>query len=101
MEIYYCCPPVELAAHMLRKLEQAPGVTALIVLPYWESAVFWPLLRTAAGFHTAVRSHMMLEAVCQDYGAGASIMTRKSTQTVWAAVYKAGTDSKVDRQGLG
>jgi len=41
---YFCCPPVSLIIPCIRKLQAAPGVEFLLIVPEWHSAAFWPIL---------------------------------------------------------
>ena len=54
-QVYFCCPPVSMAGHTLNKLEGTTKVTAVVVVPAWPSASYWPLLRDHEGFRTEFR----------------------------------------------
>ena len=43
-EKYFCCPPVRLITACYRKLVDTPGVEAVLLVPEWKSAAFWPFL---------------------------------------------------------
>jgi hypothetical protein len=43
-ELYFCCPPVNLIVPCFRKLCGAGAVRALLLVPEWPSAGFWPVL---------------------------------------------------------
>ncbi len=44
-EVYLCCPLVKLVAHCIRKIVASRNTTAVLLVPNWTSAVYWPLLQ--------------------------------------------------------
>ena len=43
-ETYFCCPPVKLIIPCFLKLVSEKGIKAVLLVPEWHSAVFWPFL---------------------------------------------------------
>ncbi len=54
-EVYYCCPPVHEAGHLLRSLAKACRVTAVVVLPAWQGSSYWPLLQDGADLRPEIK----------------------------------------------
>ncbi len=91
-EIYFCCPPVKEAGHMIRRLQRFQGVTALVVLPAWTGCPYWSLIRQHDGFIHEVKDWTMWEPGYQDSGAGESIFTKGSGIKMWAGIIHTGTE---------
>jgi hypothetical protein len=43
---YFCCPPIKLLVPCFRALIATPGVQALLLMPEWHSASYWPYFFT-------------------------------------------------------
>jgi hypothetical protein len=91
-EVYFCCPPVKEAGHMIRRQQRFAGVTALVVLPAWTGCPYWGILRQHGGFIQEVQDWMIWEPACQDSGAGESIFTSGSGIKLWAGIIHTGAE---------
>jgi hypothetical protein len=89
-EVYLCCPPVHAAAHCIRKLFRSTGITAVLVVPYWTSAVYWPLLRAGTRFDNRVKDWYIWEPQCKDTNRGRSIFQQKEGMRMWAGLIRTG-----------
>ena len=89
-ETYYCCPPVKEASRMIRRLERFSAIRAVIVLPYWRNALFWPLLREGAAYRKEVKQVVVRRMACRDFGQGRSVFTRQEAPEFWVAVFQSG-----------
>jgi len=90
-EVYYCCPPVKEAGHMFRKLLHTEGVTALVVVPAWESATFWPLLKEGDRYRREVKWWRRWKPGCKDYGPVKTLFTTRAGVEFLAALLQTGT----------
>ena len=87
-EVYFCCPPVKDAGHMIKRLGRFPGVTALVVVPAWEGSTYWSLLRDRqGGFIQEIQRHVTWEAACTDSGHGRSLFAFNNIR-MWAGIYR-------------
>ena len=64
----WLCPPVSLVGSTLRQLGLCKARGTLLV-PYWESSYFWPLLRpTGKHFAPFVRNYLIVHPYYENYG---------------------------------
>jgi hypothetical protein len=89
-EIYYCCPPVKSAAHCIRKLFRYKNVTAVLVVPFWPSAMYWPLLLEGNTHCRQVADWMIWSPTCLDTSEGRSIFTENPGMKLWAGLIRTG-----------
>jgi hypothetical protein len=90
-EVYYCCPPVKLAAHCLRKIWSSPGVQAILVLPHWTGTNYWPLLLNREEYRKEIRQWRTWQASSRDTGKAASLFTTGKNVQMRAGLVCTGT----------
>ncbi len=88
-EVYYCCPPVREAGHMIRRLQRFNGITAVVTLPAWKSSTYWGLLRQGDQFE--VKDWVIWEPQCRDTGTQGSIFTTGRGIQMFTALFVTGT----------
>jgi hypothetical protein len=89
-EVYYCCPPVKLAAHCIRKLWSSTGVQAILVLPHWTGASYWPLLLNGEKYRQEIKQWRSWQASSRDTGKAASLFTTGKNVQMWAGLVRTG-----------
>lgn len=94
-EVYYLCPPVKEAGHLLRRLSRFAGITAIVILPAWAGCPYWGMLRQGEGFVQEVKDWVIWEAKCQDSGLGRSLFTTGTGVRMWAGLIYTGSDEFV------
>jgi hypothetical protein len=90
-EVYYCCLPVKLAAHCIRKIWSSPGVQAILVLPHWTGASYWLLLLNGEEYRREIRQWRSWQASSRDTGKVASLFTMGKNVQMWAGLIRTGT----------
>jgi hypothetical protein len=83
-EIYYCCPPVKLAAHCIRKLWSSKNIKAVLVLPHWTGATYWPLLLEGDKYRAEIKQWHSWQAAKKDSGRALSLFTTGRNIQMWA-----------------
>ena len=86
--IYFCCPPVKLISHTIRRLQRFAQVRAILLFLAWSGHSFWSLLKNGDNFTPEVQSQRILEVQFQDTGCGKSVFMRKQGVVVWVALWK-------------
>jgi len=94
-DIYFCCPPVKLISHTIRRLQRFAQVRAILLFPAWSGHPFWSLLKKGDKFIPEIQEHKMFEAQFQDTGCGKSLFTRKQGTVVWVALWTSGKTEQV------
>ena len=89
-EVYYCCPPVKLVGHVINKLAGCTRVEAVLVVPHWQGATFWPMLMDEGGFRKEIRRWWWGKMQCRDTRGRSSIFTEKLMSDVWIGHWKSG-----------
>jgi hypothetical protein len=89
-EVYYCCPPVKLAAHCIRRIWSSKGIRAVLVLPHWAGASYWPLLLDGESYKAEVKQWRSWRAESQDTGRAASLFTTGRNVQMWAGLIQTG-----------
>jgi hypothetical protein len=97
-EVYFCCPPIKEAGHMLRRLSRFKGVTALVVLPAWTGSTYWGMIKEGDGYIKEVKRWRIWEPRCQDSGLGRSLFTSGTGIQMWAGLLYTGTVRRTVRQ---
>jgi hypothetical protein len=96
-EIYYCCPLVQAAALCIRKLFKHKRVTAVLVVSFWTSSVYWPLLLEGNTHCRQVADWMIWSPVCLDTNGGRSIFTENLGMRLWAGLIRTGISMEGQR----
>ncbi len=96
-EVYLCCPPMHAPAHCIRRLFSFAGITAVLVVPYWTSAVYWPLLRTGSRFDRGIKDWYIWEPKCRDTNRGQSIFQHKEGMRMWAGLIRTDKSGKFSK----
>ncbi len=91
-EVYYCCPPVKLAAHCIRRIWSSKGIQAVLVLPHWAGASYWPLLLDRESYKPEVKQWRSWRAESRDTGRAASLFTTGRNVQMWAGLIRTGKD---------
>jgi hypothetical protein len=89
-EIYYCCPPVKLAAHCIRKIWSSKNIKAVLVLPHWTGATYWPLLLEGDKYQAEIKQWHSWQAANKDSGQGVSLFTTGRNIQMWAGRVETG-----------
>jgi hypothetical protein len=89
-EVYFCCPPVKEAGHMIRRLQRFRGITAILVLPAWNSSTYWGLLRRGDQFIPEIKDWVIWEPACRDTGTKESLFTTGRGIRILAALFRTG-----------
>jgi uncharacterized protein involved in tolerance to divalent cations len=74
--MYFCCPPVKLAFKAAKKLVQKEGVSSVLVVPEWESTLYWIALREDKQFQLAVKKVARFEAKIEVFNRAESVFSR-------------------------
>ena len=91
-EVYYCCPPVKDAGHMIRKLTSSSNVTALVVVPAWEGSVHWSLIQDEMAKSSFFRRTKIWLPACTDSGRAAARFSSNNIR-MWAGLFRKGHNS--------
>ena len=88
-EVYYCCPTVKEAGHMIRRLTSSNNVTALVVVPAWEGSIHWSLIQDEMAKSTSFRRTKIWLPTCTDSGRATSRFSDSSIR-IWAGLFSKG-----------
>ena len=53
---YFCCPPVSIIVQCFKKLTTTPDIVALLLIPEWTGAVFWPYIFNGKKYSEKVKT---------------------------------------------
>ena len=59
---YFACPPVKSIIPLMHKLLDQPGLTCLLVVPFWPSASFWALFVDLGRFRPFIKKMFVFQA---------------------------------------
>ena len=65
-EIYYLVPPIKEVTRTWFALTNVPNITAVLVVPAWYSASFYPLFREKTCFNKFIEKHFEFKAAFRD-----------------------------------
>ena len=88
-EVYYCCPPVKEAGHMIGRLTSSNNVTVLVVVHAWEGSVHWSLIQDEMAKSTSFRRTKIWLPTCTDSGRATSRFSDSSIR-MWAGLFSKG-----------
>jgi hypothetical protein len=91
-QIYYCCPPVKLVAHCIKKIWSSKNIKAVLVLPHWTGATYWSLLLEGDKYRAEIKQWHSWQAASKDSGQAASLFTTGRNTQMWAGRIKTGKD---------
>ena len=58
-EVYFCCPPVKEILFTFKKLTNCSNVQAILIIPNWHSANFWPFLHDGQTFKSEIKDFIV------------------------------------------
>ncbi len=61
-DILYVCPPVNCISRAWRTITRIPGLTSIVVVPYWRSHAFFADFLEKDQFKSCVKSHFIFDA---------------------------------------
>lgn len=76
---YFCCPPVKEVENTLKHLISTANVSSVLVIPYWNSAHYWPLLHNGQSFIPQIVKFLVFNPRFLVFNQCDSIFARKPT----------------------
>ena len=77
--VYFCCPPVKEIENTIKHLLHFEGILSLLIIPFWPSAHFWPLLSSGQKFIPEVIDYSIFDPTFMVFNQCDSIFSRKPT----------------------
>lgn len=76
-EIYFCCPPVKEIIYTFKKLINTPQIRAILIIPNWHSANFWPFLHNGQQFRHEIKDVIIFSPEFLIFNKVDSLFSRK------------------------
>ena len=77
--VYFCCPPVKDVDNTIKHLLKFSNILAILIIPHWYSAQFWPSLHDGKSFRPEIVNHVLFSSNFLVFNQCDSIFSRKVT----------------------
>ena len=84
---YYCCPPISEVIYAFRKLTSKSNIKAVLVVPAWKSANFWPVIFNGHRFHEAIKHFIYFKPKIKAYNKAFNFLVKQSEMQEFIALH--------------
>ena len=88
--VYFCCPPTKEIVYTFKHLISSTNIKAILIIPAWFSASFWPVLHDGCKFRKEISNYLFFSPEFLVFNQTNSLFSRKPNFQMLALVLSTG-----------